>query len=287
MILVTGSTGFVGLSLMRLLSDTGIEAKGLNGRIQNLSNLREQLADVHTVVHLAGGESRGRVRTIRAVDVQGTQTLVEACQQHSVQHIIYLSRLGADPAAWQPLLKAKGEAERIIQKSGIPYTILRSTSLYGWGDRYFEMIIGLAIWSWPLIWLPGNGRSPVQPLWVEDLVRCIRYSLVSAAKKNNVYNLAGGERMSYYVLTQRLLGMSGLRRLPFPLHLRLLKPFITIFFRWWYWPAINRFYADRFFVPEVADTDSVRRAFGFQPTRVSDSIAFVNRAGLRWRLFRK
>ena len=65
-----------------------------------------------------------------------------------------------NPAAWQPLLKAKGEAERIIQKSGIPYTILRSTSLYGWGDRYFEIIVGLAIWSWPFIWLPGNGRSP-------------------------------------------------------------------------------------------------------------------------------
>lgn len=287
MILVTGATGFVGRSLMRHLAETGIEAKPLDGRIQNPFALREQLEGVHTVIHLASAESRGRVRLLRRVDIKGTQTLLEACQRTGVQHIIYLSRLGADPDAWQPLLKAKGTVERLIRRSDIPYTIVRSASAYGWGDRYFEMIVGLAIWSWPFIWLPGNGVVPVQPIWVEDVAKCLRRCLVSEAKKNKIFEIAGSERMSYYELTLQLLGMAGMRRVVLPLPLRLLKPSVFIAFRWWYWPAISRFVADRFFVPEVANTDSVRRNFGFQPRRVHETIAYLNRAGLRWRLFRK
>lgn len=287
MILVTGSTGFVGRSLMRHLAETGIEAKGLEGKLQDSFALRDQLAGVHTVFHIAGAENRGRHRLLEKYDIEGTQTLLEACRRNNVQHIIYLSRLGADPAAWQPLLKAKGDVERIIQKSGIAYTIVRSASAYGWGDRYFEIIIGLAIWSWPFIWLPGNGRSPVQPLWVEDLAKCLRRCLASEGKKDKIFEIAGGERMSYFELTQQLLAMRGISRIPLPLPFRLFKPFIWVFFRWWYWPAISRYFADRFFVPEVAETDSVRRHFGFQPKRIQATISYLNRSGLRWRLFRR
>lgn len=287
MILITGATGFVGRSLMRHLAETGIEARALDGRIQNPFALREQLEGVHTVFHLVSAESRGRNRLLRRVDIDGTQTLLEACQRTGVRHIIYLSRIGADPAAWQPLLRAKGEVERMIRRSGLSYTIVRSASAYGWGDRYFEIIVGLAMWSWPFIWLPGNGRHPVQPIWVEDVAKCLRRCLASEAKKDKIFEIAGSERMSYYALTQQLLGMVGMWRIGLPLPLRLLKPLAFVTFRWWYWPAISRFTADRFFIPEVTSTDSVQRLFGFQPRRVHETISYLNRPGLRWRLFRK
>ncbi len=287
MILVTGATGFVGRVLMRHLADAGLEAREFNGRINNALNIRDQLEDIQVVIHLSGAETRGRNRLLNHIDVEGTQRLIEECKRANIQHLIFLSRLGADPAAWQPLLRAKGNAERFIKHSRIPYTILQSTSVFGWGDRYFELIIGLAIWSWPFVWLPGGGKNPVQPLWVEDLVRCIVLAIQDEGKKNKTFPVAGGERMPYFVLVELLLGMSGHRRYPVRFPLQLLKPLTGLFFRWWYWPAVTRYFADRFFVPEVTEVDIVQRNFGFQPTRVRESIAYLNRSGLRWRLFRR
>lgn len=287
MILVTGATGFIGRSLMASLAENYLEARPFNGRINNPLIIREQLEDVQTVVHLAGAETRGRNRLLNHIDIEGTERLLEECKRADVQHIIYISRIGADPAAWQPLLKAKGVAERLIQQSGIPYTILRSTSVYGWGDRYFELIVGLAIWSWPFVWLPGGGKNPVQPLWVEDLVRCILHAIRDQEKQNKIFPVAGSERMPYFVLVQKLLDMSGYRRLALPFPMRLLNPLTRMIFRWWYWPAVTRYFSDRFFVPEVTETDIVQRSFGFQPSRVSENIAYLNREGLRWRLFRR
>lgn len=277
----------MGRSVMRLLAENGLEVKGFNGRINNPLIIREQLDNVDVVVHLSGAETRGRNRLLNHIDVDGTQRLVEECQRAGIKQFIYLSRLGADPAAWQPLLNAKGTAERAIQRSGIPYTILRSASLYGWGDRYFELIVGLAIWSWPFVWLPGGGDNPVQPLWVEDLARCILKTINDPEKQNKLIKVAGRERMSYFVLVQLLLNMSGYRRIPVPLPMRLLKPVTAVFFRWWYWPAVSRYFAERFFTPEVTEVDTVQRHFGFQPVLVRESIAYLNRAGLRWRLFRR
>lgn len=287
MVLVTGATGFVGRSVMRQLAEQGIEAQAFNGRINNPLNIREQLEGVTAVIHLSGAETRGRNRLLNHIDIEGTQRLLEECQRADVQHIIYLSRIGADPAAWQPLLRAKGQVERAIQKSSVPHTILKTTSLYGWGDRYFELIVGLAIWSWPFVWLPGGGLSPVQPLWVEDVARCLIICLTDKSKQNKSIAIAGSERMAYRDLVQLLLKMSGHTRISLPLPMRILKPTVQALFGWWYWPAVTRYFAERFFLPEVAEVDTVYRHFGFQPARVRETIVYLNRAGLRWRIFRR
>lgn len=287
MILVTGATGLIGRSLMAALQREGQAVRPYDGRINNPQALRTQLADVGTVVHLAGSEARGRVRLLNHVDIEGTERLIEECQRAQVSHIIFVSRIGADPMAWQALLKAKGQVERLIQKSGIDYTILRSVSVYGWGDRNFELLVGLAKWSWPLVWLPDGGPMPVQPLWVEDLVRCLLQTIGEPAYRNKVLPVAGSERMSYRQLMQHLLQMTDMRRMTVALPLALVKPLTAVFFRWWFWPAISRFTAERFFVPEIAETDVVYRHFGFHPARISETTSYLNRSGLALRLFRK
>lgn len=287
MILVTGATGFVGRSLMARLAREEIAARAYNGRINNPLALRQQLQDVDIVIHLAGAEARGRRRLLNHVDIDGSARLLEECRRAGVQKIIYLSRIGADPASLHQLLWTKGIVERQIQKSGIPYTILRAASLYGRGDRFFEMIVALAIWSWPFVWLPGGGTTPFQPLWVEDLTRCTVAALRRPDLQNKIITVVGEERLHYRLLAQTLLDAAGLKRLPLSLPLILLGPLTTLFFRWWYWPPVTRYGVDRFFVPEIAEIDSVFRSFGFRPHRVRDTISYLNRPGLRWRLFRR
>lgn len=287
MILVTGATGFIGRSLMACFAREGIVARAYQGRMNDPSKLREELAGVTTIIHLAGSEARGRNRLLHHVDVDGSERLLEEARRADVQRIIFASRLGADPANMHPLLQAKGQVERMIQQSGISYTILRSATLYGRSDRFFELIVGLSIWTWPFVWLPGGGNMAMQPLWVEDFVRCLLLSLNRPDLINKTIAIAGSERLPYRTLVQMLLDVSGYQRLPLPVPMLLLRPFSNALFRWWYWPAVSRYFMDRFFVPEVADHDAILRHFGFQPARVRDTISYLRRPGLALRLFRR
>ena len=287
MILVTGSTGFVGRSLTNALTLAGIEWRGFNGRINNPTSLAEQLEGIHTVFHLAGAEARGRVRLLRHIDVEGTERLLEQAERAGVRHLIFPSRIGSDPKTWHPLLKAKGKVERLIQRSTIPHTILRTGSLFGKNDRFSEMILGLAFWSWPFVWLPDGGELPMQPLWVEDYVRCLIICMNQPSFINKTISIAGDERLHYRDFVNQMLHTKGLSRIRMRLPLRLIRPLTTLFFSWWYWPPVSRYFIDRFFAPEVADLDAILRQFKFQPARFVDTIAYLNRSGMRWRLLRR
>lgn len=287
MILVTGATGFIGRSLVACMAREGIEARTYQGRMNDPLTLRNELEGITTVIHLAGSEARGRDRLLHHVDVDGTERLVEEARRTDVKRIIFASRLGADPASMHPLLQAKGQAERIIQRSGVPYTILRSATLYGRNDRYFELIVGLAIWSWPFVWLPGGGSMGMQPLWVEDFVRCLVLSLRRPDLINKTVTIAGSEQLPYATLLQMLLRVAGYRRIPLRVPMLFLRPLTPLLFHWWYWPAVSRYFMDRFFVPEVADHDAVYRQFGFNPARIRDTISYLRRPGLALRIFRR
>ena len=287
MILITGATGFIGRSLMARLAREGIEARGYNGRINDPLTLRQELDGVDTVIHLAGSEARGRKRLLNHVDVEGMERLIEECHRAEIKQIVFVSRIGADATSLHSLLKAKGQAERILKNSSIPFTILRSTTLFGHDDRFFEMIVGLAIWSWPFVWMPGRGTMSMQPLWVEDLVRCLVITLNNPNFMNKTVQVGGEDRLHYRLLVQQLLKATEYRRFLLSVPLVLLRPLSRLFFRWWYWPAVSNYFVNRFFIPDLADLDSVLRHFNFRPTRIKDAIAYLNRPGLRRRIFRK
>ena len=88
-------------------------------------------------------------------------------------------------------------------------------------------------------------------------------------------------------LVQQLLRVAGYRRMPLPVPMLLFRPLTPMLFNWWYWPAISRYFMDRFFVPEIADHDAVYRQFGFKPARIRDTISYLRRSRLGLRIFRR
>lgn len=288
MILVTGATGFIGRSFIARLAREGVDARPYDGRLITHLKLREQLQGIHTVVHLAGAEARGSNRLLQHVDVEGTAQLIDESRRAGVQHLVVPSHLGANSAAMHPLLRAKGEMEQLIRRSGLPYTILQTAPLYGREDRFTEMFLALAIWSWPFVWLPGGGHMPVQPLWVEDFTRCLHLIVQYPGRYvNQTIAIAGEERMAYREMMQRMLAVNGRKRLAAPLPLVLLRPVSRLLLQWWYWPPITPYTLDRFFVPAVAEPGAVLRHFGFRPALFSGQIVYLHRPGLAWRLFRR
>ena len=286
MILITGSTGFVGRSLMHAMDRAGRPVRAYSGRINDPRALREALDGVTTVIHLAGAERRDRVRLLHHVDVEGTERLLEEMRRAQVERLIVLSRLNAEPASMHALLRVKGQVERLVRQSGIPYVIVRSATLYGRDDRFLNVITSLAYWTWPTIWLPGGGKVAMQPLWVEDLARC----LVDCPDRDDLLGktieLAGEERLRYSEIARHALNTTGIKRFALGVTPKLVRPLSAVCFGWWRRPPVTRFFMDRFTVPEVALTDSVYDHFGFRPGRLGQHTSYLRGAGQRWRLFR-
>ena len=287
MILVTGATGLIGRALTGALDHAGYAWRAYSGRMSDAQTLRDELEGVTTVIHLAGAEARGNRRLLQVVDVEGTQRLIEEARRAGVQRLIVPSRLNADPHAIHPLLRAKGEVERLVARGGIPYTIVRTATLFGRDDRFSEIILSLAIWSWPVVWLPGGGKTPLQPLWVEDYAYCLVSALGRPDLIGRTVAVAGAERLSYREVVQAILNVAGRQRILLPLPTKLTRRLAWLLLSWWRWPPAGRFFMDRFSVPEVTDLDATQHLFGLPPARFGETITYLNRRGMRWRLFRR
>jgi uncharacterized protein YbjT (DUF2867 family) len=285
-ILVTGASGFVGRSLVRALHERDAAPRLYDGRMNSPTQLREALAGVHTIYHLASAERRGRERLLQHVDVEGTERLLEESRRAGVQYLVVMSRLGANANALYPLLRSKGRMERLVRGSGIPFTIVRSASLFGFADRFLNVIAGLLAWTWPFAWLPGGGETPFQPLWVEDLVRCLLQLSNRPDLRNETVSVAGEEQMRYQELARIVMGTMGIRRRPLKIDLRLVRATARLTMGWRRYPPVTSFFMDRFSVPEVTAIDGVLRTFGFRPGRMGDNISYLRRPGWRRRMFR-
>jgi len=138
-VLVTGGSGRLGRELVPLLSAAGhsvtilsrVQRTGPDLRVSHAvgdlmtgAGLTESVADIDAIVHLASDS-----RNARAVDVEGTQRLVEVARAARVKHLLYCSIVGIDRIPFR-YYECKLEAERLIAESGVPFSILRATQFH-------------------------------------------------------------------------------------------------------------------------------------------------------------
>ena len=296
MILVTGATGFIGRALVRHLSQTGQQVrvllrpspqspripKGVPVEVAVVSlnderGVRAALRGVDQVYHLASASSQGRRGNLLTTDIEGTRNLANAARDAGIQRLIFLSHIGADRASAFPIQKAKGIAEEHIRKSGIPYTIIRSSVVFGPEDRFTSNLAGL-LRAVPFFFpIPSDGRTLLQPLWVEDLVTALVWTLDNPETISQTYEIGGGEYFTLRQVLETLMTVTHTHRLLLPLAppymrtlLVMLDSFVPNF-------NITTYWLDYVAVNRTCPVDNLPRTFGLMPARFAYRLDYLAR----------
>ncbi len=296
MILVTGATGFIGRTLIRHLFDAGRKVrvlirpsrrsprlpKGLPVEVAVVSladerAIRAALKDVDAIFHLAGAESQGRNANLLAVDMRGTENLARVAADVGVKRIITVSHIGASRSAGFPVFKAKGIAEEHIRRSGVPHTIFRTSLVFGPEDHFTTSLARLLQASPFFFPLPGSTRTVVQPLWVEDLVTILLWSLDNEATINHTYEIGGSEYFTVRQIIEIIMQVTQRPHILFELHPVLLRALIVTFESFIPNYPISSFWLDYIAISRTCAVDNLPRTFGLMPARFTYRLDYLKR----------
>jgi uncharacterized protein YbjT (DUF2867 family) len=127
--------------------------------------------------------------------IESSRMLFHAAKSAGVERIVHVSITNASIESPLPYFRGKALVEYALAQSGLPYSIVRPTWIFG-GER--DVLANNIAWilrRMPAFALPGDGRYPVQPVHVEDLARiCVE---AAHASRDLVIDAAGPETLPF------------------------------------------------------------------------------------------
>jgi uncharacterized protein YbjT (DUF2867 family) len=202
-IAVIGGTGLIGTKVVAHLRRQGhqvIAASPATG-INTITGegLAEAMNDTDIVIDLANSPSFEEKAVLEFFETAG-RNLLAAEINAGVKHHVALSIVGVDIMQNVAYMRAKKVQEELIKKSGVPYTIVRST-------QFLEFLAGIANQA-----TKGTevhlSNVQFQPIAADDVALFVaKYAL--SAPANGIVEIAGPERFEMYEIVERYLKLTN------------------------------------------------------------------------------
>jgi uncharacterized protein YbjT (DUF2867 family) len=181
---VTGAFGYTGKYITRRLLGAGGKVRTITGH----PNRRHDFGRQVEAAPLDFRDSAGLVKALQGASVlyntywvrfnhagrtfdeavANSRALIRAAREAGVAKIVHLSIANPSLDSPLPYYSGKAQVEEAILDSGLSYTILRPTVIFGRED----ILINNIAWftrRFPLFAIPGTGRYELQPIFVEDI----------------------------------------------------------------------------------------------------------------------
>ncbi len=230
MIAVIGGTGFLGRHVVRALRERGWAVLVLARRPAPLppgvlfrrSDVTAEVPDLsgaEAVVYLPG-IIRGSREAFHRTHVLGVENTLKAMQVQGVRRLVHLSALGARRGTRSLYFETKALAEEKVEKSGLEWTILRPSLVFGEGDGFFcQVLKPLARLPLPFMPLVGDGAYRFRPVYAGDVALAVARGLeVEFLGRLDLVGPREYTLKELYLLVQKVLGVQKpLLPIPIPL----------------------------------------------------------------------
>ena len=202
-IVAIGGTGLIGSKTVAILRQGGHEvvAASPQSGINTITGegLKEAMAGAQVVIDLANSPSFEDKAVLEFFKASGRNLLAAESEAGGIRHHVALSIVGTDRSD-NGYFRAKVVQEKLIETSGIPYTVIRST-------QFLEFLPGIVASS-----ADGNivRISPglFRPIAADD-VAAIVADVALAAPRNGIVEIAGPERAPFSEIVARYLKAVG------------------------------------------------------------------------------
>jgi uncharacterized protein YbjT (DUF2867 family) len=228
-ILVTGSSGFVGRHVVQALLAAGEDVRSLvrdpskgaslggelvRGDMTDADSLRRAVAGVDAVIHLVAVR-QGNAEKFQRVMVEGGKVLLDAAKEAGVKRFLLMSALGTSEENKDvvPYYQAKWDVEQLVSSSGIDHVIFRPSFIFGPDGGIiptFRRLVKLT----PVTPIIGSGERRIQPIWVDDMAAYFVKALDLEAATNRLFEVGGPEPVTWNEFWARFREALGVRRRP-------------------------------------------------------------------------
>jgi NADH dehydrogenase len=219
-IAITGSTGFLGRYMVEGMASMGHDLRLLvrpgresaaprtpgreheihKGDLTDRPSIEGFLSGVDLLLHLASAHDHFAEADMRAVNIQGTEALLEEAKRNARKgfQIWVVSSAVIGAPVYSYYRDSKRVQEKIIRGSGIGWASFRPTLVYGKGDyRHTAPLLRRCAARSGSIWVPHDGKSRINPVHVEDVVDAVKRYFSFDRGVDCVYELAGPAGIAY------------------------------------------------------------------------------------------
>jgi nucleoside-diphosphate-sugar epimerase len=212
-ILVTGATSLIGKDVISLLLKDGHEIRTLTRQLSrpaiikktevwtyDLADTPNEIAEgIDTVIHIAAATpgANSSAESYQKTNIDGTKQLLSICEEQNVRRFIFISSIVVLYDEYKDdYTRSKREAEKLISRSNLDWTILRPAEIIGadksW-DRFLQILRKKKI-----VLVPGNGSQLRHPVFYGDVAKAIIQVINHVNTSGKKYTLAAAKPISYY-----------------------------------------------------------------------------------------
>jgi NADH dehydrogenase len=244
------------------------------GSVLDADALAGAFYGVGAVVSLVGIIRRGKGKTYDAINRRGVANLVAAAKEVRTKHFVQISAIGASSDRAYPYLYSKWQGEQEVVNSGLPYTILRPSIMFGEGDEFLTTLAGL-VRVFPLAPVVGSGRNLLQPIAADDVAQCTAMAVDWEDLKGKTIEVGGPQQLSYNEIIAVVSRTLGKRRLRLHLPISLMYPATALLQALRPRPPATTDQLRMLAVRNVSEVGIVEKTFGFTPRTLEGNIDFV------------
>ena len=170
-------------------------------------NLEQAMSGADCVIHLAGILIETKHSNYASANVAATAAVASAARNQNVEHLIFISVIGASPNAKNAYFRSKGSAEELVKQSTPAATILRTPILMGPGSAGANSLLNAA--RGPQAKVLGGGSYTMRPLDIDDLSAALVKLALEPTSGVRTLELVGPQPIRYCDLIQQTAAALG------------------------------------------------------------------------------